>query len=212
MSGISRDPSTGYKTADLLTYLLTCLCFTCTGIIGEKSRKVRRTRRHSAKQYLCTPSVVFTAEETLTVDRNRNTGEQHHSCVECGRHFLSQSGLYAHMNIHTSKYKCAECGKCCQDRSALAVHGRSHSGEKPFECPVCNRGFATSSQMLVHSRIHSGDKPYRCYICDKTFTVSASLNNHIRVHIGDKPYACSLCDKSFSDSGTLRKHTLLVHP
>ena len=174
-----------------------CLCFTCTGsYFHEESLKVRRRIKHSAKQ--CTPSTVFTSEETLTTQTERDTGEQLYSCSQCGKRFSSNNSLRAHAIIHTSKYKCTECGKCCYSSRTLAEHRRTHSGEKPFECTVCSKRFTKSGDLVRHSRIHSGEKPYKCRMCDKAFSVSGHLNRHMRVHTGDKPYKCSLCDKSFS--------------
>ena len=120
------------------------------------------------KQHLCTPSKIFTTQETSPSHRKRQTGEQMYSCNQCGKHFSYQSGQCAHMNIHTSKYKCTECGKCYKDSSVLAEHRRSHSGEKPFECTVCSKRFTRSGDLVTHSRIHIGDKPYKCRVSSST--------------------------------------------
>ena len=117
-----------------------CLCFTRTGSSFDKETgKVHRRRHHSVEQHLCTPSTMFTTQETLTTHRKRQTGEQLYSCSHCGKSFSSQGGLYVHINIHASKFECTECGKCCENNKALAVHRRSHSGERR------------------HVRVHTGD-------------------------------------------------------
>jgi len=108
--------------------LSTSVCFTCIGrSFDEQSWKVDRRRHHSAKQYLCTPSTVFTTQETSPSHRKQQTEEQMYSCNQCGKCYSSQSNLHRHMNIHACKYKCTECGKCCQNSSILARHRRSHS-------------------------------------------------------------------------------------
>ena len=65
-----------------------CVWFTCTGSsFDEQSRKVDRRRHHIAKQYLCTPSIVFTSQESSTSHRKRQTEEQMYSCNQCGKCF-----------------------------------------------------------------------------------------------------------------------------
>ena len=181
----------------------------------------------------------FTGRKVHKSGQNNHHLEKTYSCIQCDKCFSSESGLRAHMNIHSKKHKCTECGKCYGSSYYLAEHMRSHSGEKPFECTVCNKRFtissnldvhsrihsgekpfvcnvcskrfATSGNLSVHSRIHSGDKPYKCHVCDKEFSVSESLNIHMRLHTGDKPYNCSLCNKSFTTSSNLQSHKRHVH-
>ena len=110
-----------------------------------------------------------------------------YSCTQCGKLYSSESNLFRHMNVHTSKYKCTECGKCCHSGSELAVHRRSHSGEKPFECTVCGKRFTRSSDLACHSRIHSGEKPYKCHVCDMAFSESRQLKRHLlKSHNGSR--------------------------
>jgi len=191
----------------LLLSLNVSLWFSCTGSYCDEEHLDSGRRRHQlAMSYLCTPSTVFTSQETSTTHRNRRCGDQSYTCSQCGKCFSFQSSLCGHMNIHRSKHKCTECGKCCQNSYVLAEHTRTHSGEKPFECTVCGKRFSASSSLSRHRRIHSGDKPYKCHVCDKAFSESGHLNNHMRVHTGDKPYKCRMCDKAFSFNGNLAKH------
>ena len=177
----------------------------------------------------------FTQKRYSNAHRKRHIGQKFYSCTQCEKRFLCQTNLYAHMNIHTGKYKCSECGKCCRNNHDLAVHSRRHySAEKLLKCTVCSKQFSTSRDLLTHSRIHSREilhkcsnqvsdlqqaasgvqsnrVPRHCFSCRKQFKTEWELKRHVRIHTGAKPYFCGQCPVSFTSHKQLQRHLLVAH-
>jgi len=51
-------------------------------------------------------------------------GNRKHKCLQCGKHFVSQSKLARHMLVHTKEkpWVCEGCGSRFTQKSALTVH------------------------------------------------------------------------------------------
>jgi len=106
------DMHQSVRTMNRPISLKVCLCFTCTAsFFDEQSWKVHRRRHHSAKQYLCTPSTVFTAQETSTSHSKRQTEEQMYSC---NHHQL--------VHIDVKSFGCILCDKSFKHKISVVKH------------------------------------------------------------------------------------------
>jgi len=105
-------------------------------------------------------------------------------CVHCGQQFMSQTGLRAHISIHTG-----------QDYVKRNV-----------KCEICKKGFRCHADLKTHSVVHTKAKPYTCewVNCNQSFSQKASLKDHLNVH--ENKYQCEGCKKSFG-----RERYLMLH-
>ncbi|CAG5115720.1 unnamed protein product [Candidula unifasciata] len=105
-----------------------------------------------------------------------------HKCDACGKTFLENSKLRAHMSLHNSEllHKCAVCGKGYANKSSLVRHERKHTGVKPYQCDVCQESFMEKRELLRHSTTHTGVAPFNCEDCGQGFTLKTSLMSHYK--------------------------------
>lgn len=123
-----------------------------------------------------------------------------YDCKLCGKIFLSQDTLRAHMRVHTDakRFTCHICGKQFGQTGSLYYHLKHvHGGVKQHSCDLCGRSFAMKAAMEDHRRIHTGERPYCCASCGKTFKTKASLYIHSKTHTDELPHKCSYCPKAF---------------
>uniref|UniRef100_A0A0B6YX63 C2H2-type domain-containing protein n=1 Tax=Arion vulgaris TaxID=1028688 RepID=A0A0B6YX63_9EUPU len=105
-----------------------------------------------------------------------------HKCSACGKTFLENSKLRAHMSLHNSEllHKCTICGRGYANKSSLVRHERKHTGVKPYQCGICSEGFMEKRELLRHSTTHTGLSPFNCDECGQGFTLKTSLVSHMK--------------------------------
>lgn len=90
-----------------------------------------------------------------------------------------------HMLIHKGEriHTCIACGKSFLTRNNLTVHERIHTKEKPFSCSECGESFGYKFMLNVHTqRYHTEDKLFACSICNETFGFKRLLTRHTRIY------------------------------
>ena len=162
-----------------------------------------------------------------------------YECLQCQRPFQNHFQLNRHMRVHKDKNRelntCNDCGKIFMTRSGLSKHIRylrctgkkEETGEPkdsdalksdtPLEtkCPkdikpareVRPARAARDSKVLREIKL---DHPFECTTCGENFTSAWYLKVHRRTH---KNYhiPCELCGKMFSHVTNLAKHMKYIH-
>ena len=74
--------------------------------------------------------------------------------------------------------KCSICGKQFLTQANLAAHMHYHRGHKSFKCSVCGSRFAQKSNLRKHMMLsHSG---HQCPHCTVMFRSEQDLNQHVQ--------------------------------
>ncbi|KAH9515752.1 hypothetical protein Btru_011900 [Bulinus truncatus] len=105
-----------------------------------------------------------------------------HKCEVCGKTFLENSKLRAHMSLHNNDllHRCTVCQKGYANKSSLVRHERMHTGVKPYQCDLCSESFMEKRELLRHSTTHTGVAPFNCSDCGQGFTLKTSLMSHMK--------------------------------
>ncbi|XP_044039816.1 zinc finger protein 37-like isoform X2 [Siniperca chuatsi] len=131
-----------------------------------------------------------------------------HDCLNCGKSFLTITGLNSHTNLHTGNrlFKCDVCHKTFTYMSSLSIHRWVHVADKPHKCDICPKAFGLKAQLRAHSKVHTGRDKYHCNVCGKSVYDLRSLTRHKTTHSGERRYGCEVCGKRFKLPGTLKSH------
>ena len=117
--------------------------------------------------------------------------EKPHVCEDCGEKFAWKQDLNRHtIMAHTGHvpYRCTACGKGFIRQDRLVAHIRVHTGKSPHTCDHCQKTFTASSSLKEHLKIHTGEKPHHCQVCGKYFRQKCVLTRHMRnVHKDYQP-------------------------
>jgi len=165
-------------------------CTECDKIFYKKSNLTSHMLRHSdVTPFIC--GVVncgkgFKREKTLIKHFQliHEGIKDEFLCVHCGQQFMSQTGLRAHIAIHT---------------------GQDYV-KRNIKCDVCDKSFRCPADLKTHSVVHTKAKPYNCNWpqCGQSFSQKASLKDHLNVH--EKKFQCEGCQKCFG-----RERYLMLH-
>ncbi|KAG8550344.1 hypothetical protein GDO81_026439 [Engystomops pustulosus] len=172
------------------------------------SKDIRRKHKMLDKPFICTEcGKRFLSKSGLSTHRKIHMFRKLHTCTECGKSFLSHARLVRHQNIHFGES--GGDGKCLSKLSTLAGSQRGHSRKPLYSCIRCGKRFTSSSSLTRHQKVHGLEKPFACSECDKCFSSQSELVDHQRFHSGEKAFSCLYCGKSFIKTQNLSKHQKL---
>ncbi|KAG7306578.1 hypothetical protein JYU34_007948 [Plutella xylostella] len=155
-----------------------------------------------------------------THNTNADDGRPPAYCVECNKHFPTQSIFKQH--LQTSKkhaaprYECDHCGSKSINKQALQHHiDSTHMKIPRYECETCDQKFITILYLKRHKQnAHGGKKAVKkhvCHVCGKEYTVKKNLAEHMNTHSGLRPFECNVCGDTFARSASLYTHNKLKH-
>lgn len=131
-------------------------------------------------------------------------------CSQCGRGFVTSSGLNSHIKISHSNARPFACEKCPSKfkmKVDLTKHiDRIHTNKK-YECNTCGRFMGSSYSLKMHisksktillfsdhimimilfiGDIHEKTKLHKCTLCHRVLSSAKSLKTHFLTHTGEK--------------------------
>nr|DBA15610.1 TPA: hypothetical protein GDO54_004800 [Pyxicephalus adspersus] len=130
-----------------------------------------------------------------------------YTCTECGRNFLSKSGLVTHQKTHSRHFDCPRCGKSFLSRANLLLHQEVHLKSKPGLAPEAEAGFDGDSDIVVCQI----DELFSCAECGEIYDSRVGFLRHQQRHLTANSYACSECGKLFNRKSGLSLHRRVVH-
>jgi len=172
-------------------------CTECDKVFYKKSNLTSHLLRHSdATPFICgVPNCGkgFKREKTLIKHFQliHKGIKDEFLCVHCGQQFMSQTGLRAHISIHTGQdyvkrnVKCDACGKAFRCQADLKTHMVVHTKVKPYSCewPQCGQSFSQKASLKDHLNVH--EQKFQCEGCKKCFGRERYLMLHCKtcVHL-----------------------------
>ena len=73
------------------------------------------------------------------------------------------------LRVNKNALQCAQCGRSFLSLSGLELHENLHKGLYRYKCHVCDRGFSGTTN-LGHMVQHTGIKEFRCSVCSKEYS------------------------------------------
>ena len=115
----------------------------------NSSQQMQEHSRHSSVGR----SSVFMKKSQPIRRRVRHSASKQVACPQCGRMFVSESGVAEHVknqHQHQARYRCATCGKGYTRLSHYNDHCDTHTGVKRNVCPACSKQFTFKSCLKTH--------------------------------------------------------------
>uniref|UniRef100_A0A3Q3EJ87 C2H2-type domain-containing protein n=1 Tax=Labrus bergylta TaxID=56723 RepID=A0A3Q3EJ87_9LABR len=109
------------------------------------------------------------------------------SNVTRGEAFEHESELLTHQRVvHSGQetHTCKNCGKVLSFKSELTIHTRTHTGEKTYSCSTCGKRFSHSSHLKVHSITPTDERPFTCRTFGRTYRF---MPTQVRYHTPAAP-------------------------
>ncbi|XP_028971887.2 zinc finger protein 16 isoform X2 [Esox lucius] len=131
-------------------------------------------------------------------------------CQECGKLFVSESGLMLHQKLHSQDYSfpCKFCLQPFTTRLDKLTHEKGHrfkEKEPPYSCSECTLKFHNILVRSRHLKEHRS-KRHICHVCYKEFNQGRLLERHAWTHSDVKPFKCQVCQRSFAQASRLKSH------
>ncbi|VDI20981.1 KRAB domain-containing zinc finger protein [Mytilus galloprovincialis] len=139
-------------------------------------------------------------------------------CSICGRGFMGNAGLTAHMKSHIK----ATVKTCLDSKPVETVEPeivKSNIIEEclsNYQCKTCGKGFDKLCGLLSHERGHQKKidnvgKKFECKVCKQEFKCLQYLTSHMRTHNNnyrnrEKRFSCEDCGARFHGNSQLMVH------
>ncbi|CAG2220180.1 KRAB [Mytilus edulis] len=139
-------------------------------------------------------------------------------CSICGRGFMGNAGLTAHMKSHIK----ATVKTCLDSKPVETVEPeivKSNIIEEclsNYQCKTCGKGFDKLCGLLSHERGHQKKidnvgKKFECKVCKQEFKCLQYLTSHMRTHNNnyrnrEKRFSCEDCGARFHGNSQLIVH------
>lgn len=160
----------------------------------------------------------FTSPSGLKYHMNANHALiKHFPCDQCHHVFPCKRVLLNHFRSVHSKdkpFKCNECGKHFKTDSTLYAHRKTHSKDSPHKCFDCGKGFKFKHHLESHALQHNKtkDKTFECGFCQKKFGALNNLTKHRKIHESNTAdFACHICGVKMMQKRYLKDHMKRVH-
>lgn len=185
-------------------------CQDCEAVFVTSSQCKQHWRRiHGQKDYPCNQcNKSFKSMPDLT----RHRGQMHSDirkkdktkeneeeeggelvCHICGKGFVKEESLMAHLYHHAMEnveFKCVDCDKTFRSKESLNSHRKAKHEGFEFICPHCNEMFTWKKSLMKHLQtkhgLTEGEEPtkktkteFTCKICEKVFASQMSLAYHM---------------------------------
>ncbi|KAK4475990.1 hypothetical protein MN116_001225 [Schistosoma mekongi] len=155
----------------------------------------------------------LTLKHHIEVCSNSNS-EPKFCCEICKKKFRTDIQYTRHIYYTHSQrtFLCKEknCGRTFLSNSHLIAHMITHTSDRPYPCPVlgCSYKARTAGRLAQHKIIHGQGRRFSCDYCEYSATTSSNLRRHARIHAGARPYLCPHCPHRTSELDALKKHVL----
>ena len=109
-------------------------------------------------------------------------GDPKFPCHVCGKFFISDNSLKAHLSSHEAKKPCTICGALVKRMELHMKEAHMPNDEKKHKCPECGKGFYQTNKLAQHRiNVHLRNRPFPCrYGCDFRYNDSSNRNSHER--------------------------------
>ena len=144
-----------------------------------------------------------------------------HSCIVCGKVFLSLNDVIFHLSEH-SGVDHVENAAISSLQDLMLTNGNKQNGSfemksNEFTDQSINQGMKHEKTVAVNVFLNKLGKikntktnSHRCVDCEKSFERRNDLLRHNRSHTGEKPYQCEICKKkSFTTRGHMKTHMMM---
>ena len=184
------------------------VCVVCERKVPAQTNKIRKSGKYSK---MSGGKCVNIGQQTL--DDHMKIHDQKFECDKCGKNFLDNHRLKAHMTYHQEKiHSCELCGRTFHTNAQLQEHIIvKHVNSLDFECDECQKKFPSKLTLKSHTKYIHGPKEFFCEHCSSGFKTRPKLKqHHLQVHTEaqDRPFKCSFdgCDWTFATGTKLRSH------
>lgn len=150
-----------------------------------------------------------------SADRSLGGWRRVFTCAECGRQYLTRSGLQQHVefrHLHLTPFPCIFCGKEFSTSSKVKLHVKTHTEGKAYLCGECPMRFLRHDQLQAHKRrVHLNLKLHKCAVCGRGFNDKRRSMDHQKLH-DRPPQKCSFCHETFLTLREKQQHQNRSHP
>lgn len=106
----------------------------------------------------CSSSIIGPNSESAAL--GHGTGNEMHTCSDCGKRYSTSSNLARHRQTHRSlgdkkARRCPHCDKVYVSMPAFSMHVRTHN--QGCKCPYCGKCFSRPWLLQGHIRTHTGN-------------------------------------------------------
>lgn len=134
-------------------------------------------------------------------------------CAVCNKKCRGLVQLMAHTNTHYLKCICDNCGKRFLTRSGLKLHITLSHSTLPYVCRKCRQEFSTAEAKNTHVRNVKACHPFACNLCKERFLYYEARQRHlVSVHGQQKKnYNCTECVNVYESRTLLYFHYKVAH-